>query len=637
MKPRQTVGPKMWRMVCAFFLASVFALSGCATPVGVRPLDSKEGNRRLTETVLSDDKLSAPTLQILNRAGLEKRFQKEPAEVIAALHKALPTAREADRLFALAELSFLHAAKSGDRSYFLAAAVYAYAFLFPQDPGASPDPFDPRFRTAVDLYNRGISGGFAEPENRQVVIPERRKVILEEGIFRLPFGELSIHIDPDEFRWGPFRMVDFVDTAELEVRGLRNTYRWPGIGAALAAALKHQPGAEEHEFAMVPAALRVAATAFLRLENVEEGIRTGRMEGRLTLYTTQEDTSVTVGNRTVPLEFGLTAVLADTLEGAQTYALELKGLFSGDLAVMKDTARFKDNVFLMAPYRPGRIPLVLVHGTASSPARWAQMLNEILNDQELWNRYQVWLFTYNTGNPILYSGGILTQGLRNVVQELDPEGKDEALRKMVVIGHSQGGLLTKLTAIDSGDRFWDRLFNVPIDQIDVSSDTRELLRRSLYYKPLPYVRQVVFISTPHRGSHLSGGYITDLLRRLISLPLTLLNPLQEIFQRSPEAITTNAMGGEVPRSTDNMSPASPFIKTFASIPIAPGVIAHSIIAVANPEDPQAEWDDGVVAYSSAHIDGVASELVVHSGHSAQESPLAIEEVRRILVENLKEP
>ena len=625
-----------WHVGWVLLLAVVILLQGCATPVGVRPLDSKEANRRLTETVLSDGKLSAPTLQILNRAGLEDQFQSEPAEVIAALHKALPTAREADRLFALAELSFLHAAKSGDRSYFFAAAVYAYAFLFPQGSGASPDPFDPRFRTAVDLYNRGITGGFAEPENRQVLIPERRRVILEEGVYRLPFGELSVRIDPDEFRYGPFRMVNFVDTAELEVRGLRNTYRWPGIGASLVAALKHRPGEQVREFAMVPATLRVAATAFLRLENVEEGIRTGRMEGRLTLHTTQEETSVTVGNRAVPLEYALTAALADTLEGSQAYAIELKGLFAGDFKIVKDTARFKDNVFLMAPYRPGRIPLVLVHGTASSPARWAQMLNEILNDQELWNRYQVWLFTYNTGNPILYSGGILTQGLRSVVQQLDPTGTDSALRKMVVIGHSQGGLLTKLTAIDSGNRFWDRAFTVPIDQVDVSSDTRELLRRSFFYEPLPFVHRVVFISAPHRGSHLSGGYITDLLRRLISLPLTLLNPLQEAFQRNPEAVTTKAMGAEVPRSTDNMDPDSEFIKTFSSIPIAPGVSAHSIIAVANPEDPQAEWDDGVVAYSSAHIDGVASELVVHSGHSAQESPLAIEEVRRILVENLKD-
>jgi hypothetical protein len=137
------------------FLSVVLLLMACATPVGVRPLHSKEANRRLTENVLSDAKLSGPTLQILNRAGLEKQFQTDPAEGIAALHQALPSAREADRLFALAELSFLHAAQSGDRSYFLAAAVYAYAFLFPQGSGASPDPFDPRFRTAVDLYNRG--------------------------------------------------------------------------------------------------------------------------------------------------------------------------------------------------------------------------------------------------------------------------------------------------------------------------------------------------------------------------------------------------------------------------------------------------------------------------------------------------
>ncbi len=125
---------------------------------------------------------------------------------------------------------------------------------------------------------------------------------------------------------------------------------------------------------------------------------------------------------------------------------------------------------------------------------------------------------------------------------------------MVVIGHSQGGLLTKLTAIDSGNRFWDRAFTVPIDQVDVSPDTRELLRRSFFYEPLPFVHRVVFISTPHRGSHLSGGYITDMLRRLISLPFTLLNPLQEAFQRNPEAVTTRAMGAEVPRSTDNMRP-----------------------------------------------------------------------------------
>ncbi|MCB2170021.1 MAG: alpha/beta fold hydrolase [Deltaproteobacteria bacterium] len=609
-------------------LAVVILLQGCATPVGVRHLDLKEANRRMTESVLSDGHLSAPTMQILNRAGLAKQFESEPTEVIAALNTGILTAREADRRFALAELSFLHATNSGDRSYFLSAAVYAYAFLFPEDAGRIPDAFDPRLRTAVMIYNQGIAEGFTDAESKEV--------LLKTGTYKLPFGELIVRIDPNEFRWGPFRMDNFVASSHLGVRGLYNDYRWPGIGSALVASLKHVPGEQEAAFTRIPPALKMAATAFLQLENVEAGLRDGRVEGTLALYTTQENTSVSVGGRTVPLEFGLTSALAYTLEGSQAYTMELKGLLSGDLELFKHTARFKDNVFLMAPYHPGRIPLVFVHGTASSPARWAQMLNEILNDRELWNRYQVWLFTYNTGNPILYSGGILTQGLRNVVRELDPDGKDDALRKMVVIGHSQGGLLTKLTAIDSGDRFWDRAFTVPIDQLDVSPETRALLRRSFFYEPLPFVHRVVFISTPHRGSHLAGGYITDMLRRLISLPFTLLSPLQEVFEKSPEAVTARAMEAEIPRSTDNMNPDSEFIKTFASIPIAPGIIAHSIIAVENPEDPQEEWDDGVVAYSSAHIDGVASEFVVHSGHSAQESPVAIEEVRRILVENLKD-
>jgi pimeloyl-ACP methyl ester carboxylesterase len=628
MKPRPIAGRNFRWMVGTFFLWTVLVLFGCATPVGVRHLNLKEANRKLTESVLSDDQLSAPTMQILNRSGLAKKFQSEPAEVIATLNKGIPTAHEADRLFALAELSFLHATKSGNRPYFLSAAVYAYAFLFPQDAGSIPDAFDPRLRTAVNIYNQGIAEGFTDKESKEV--------LLEAGTYKLPFGELVVRIDPNEFRWGPFRMDNFVAASHLGVRGLHNDYRWPGIGSALVASLKHVQGEQEAAFARIPPRLKMAATAFLQLENVEAGLRDGRLEGNLALYTTQESTSVSVGGRSVPLEFGLTSALAYTLEGSQAYALELKGLLSGDLELFKSTAGFKDNVLLMAPYRPGRIPLVLVHGTASSPARWAQMLNEILNDRELWNRYQVWLFTYNTGNPILYSGGILTQGLRNVVQQLDPTGQDEALRKLVVIGHSQGGLLTKLTAIDSGDRFWNSVFNVPIDQIDISPDTRELLRRSFFYEPLPFVHRVVFISTPHHGSYFTGGYISDVLRRLISLPFKLLSPLQEVFQRSPEAVTARAMGGEIPRSTDNMSPDSLFIKTFSSIPIAPGVISHSIVAVANPEDPKAEWNDGVVPYKSAHIDGVASELVVHSGHSAQESPLGIEEVRRILVENLKD-
>jgi hypothetical protein len=45
----------------------------------------------------------------------------------------------------------------------------------------------------------------------------------------------------------------------------------------------------------------------------------------------------------------------------------------------------------------------------------------------------------------------------------------------------------------------------------------------------------------------------------------------------------------------------------------------------------------VVSYASAHLEGVESELVVRSGHSAQSNPEVIQEVRRILVEHAGAP
>jgi pimeloyl-ACP methyl ester carboxylesterase len=600
--------------------------AGCATPVGVRYLNPKEVQRTLTASVLSSNELSAPTTQILSRAGLEEKFQKEPAEVLAELHKGLPTASESDRLFALAELSFAYASNKGPKSYFLASALYAYAFLFPNDSRAVPDRFDPRVRVATDLYNRGLAEAFTSAD--------RAREVIAEGVYRLPFGEIAISVNPDEFQWGSYRLVDFVAAAELDVRGLRNRYRWPGIGAALAAAVQPIEGMVIPADIRVPPTIKVAATALLMPENLEAGLKTGQLRGRFELYTPGEATTVMINGRDVPLEYELSSALAYTLEGSHAYDLELKALFSGDFNIFPDKARYQDGLFFMEPYKPGRIPVVLVHGTASSPARWAEMLNELQNDRRLWGHYQFWLFTYNTGNPIVYSAGVLADSLKRAVAELDPDGKDPALRKMVIIGHSQGGLLTKLTVVESGTRFWDNGFAVPFEKLEVSPETKEILRRSMFYQPLPSVKRVVFIATPHRGSFVAGGLIGRLTGKLISLPFVLLTPLTEVITANPQAVSLRSIK-DIPRSTDNMDPKHRFILALESLPVAPGVHAHSIVAVKNPSAPKEKWNDGVVAYSSAHLDGVESELVVHSSHSTQAEPETIEEVRRILIEHLK--
>ena len=608
-------------------LISILFFIGCATPVGVTKLDPKTVQRTLTANVLSNGKVSPFTCQILSRFGLWDEFQHKPEKVLARIHGGLDGVPEPDRLFALAELSFYHASQSKDRPHFLAAACYAYAFLYPAEMKAAPGCIDPRYRTAVDLYNRSIAEGLTSSDGAEVM--------LRAGAYKLPFGTLNLYLNEKEFQWGEYRLVHFKQAAELGVRGLRNRYRWPGIGAPLTAAIEPIAGVDNAAYSLVMPNIKVPVTIFLRMENAAEGIKNGTIRSHLDLHTTEKTTSVAINGSQVPLELELSSALADTLEGSDIYKLELKGLLSGDFSLpIKNVARFRDDLFFMTPYDPECIPVVLVHGTASSPARWAEMLNELQNDRVLWGRYQFWLFTYNSGNPVAYSGGILADALRSVVNKFDPEGKSSALKKMVVIGHSQGGLLTRLMVTDSGMRFWDNLSSVPLEEIKATPETKTIIKRSLFFKPLPFVHRVVFISTPHRGSFVSAGLIGKLVGKFISLPGKLFNPLQDVLVHNPQVIALRSMK-DIPRSTDNMDPKNQFIKALDAMPIAPGVIAHSIIAVENPDDPKEKWNDGVVEYSSAHLDGLASELVVHSSHSTQSEPQTIEEVRRILVENLK--
>ncbi len=99
--------------------------------------------------------------------------------------------------------------------------------------------------------------------------------------------------------------------------------------------------------------------------------------------------------------------------------------------------------------------------------------------------------------------------------ELDASGQDPALRRMVIIGHSQGGLLAKLMTIGSGRRFWDAASTVPFDEVEMPAETRKLLREGMFFGPVPTVERVVFIATPYRGSYRATGYVLNLIRRIV--------------------------------------------------------------------------------------------------------------------------
>jgi pimeloyl-ACP methyl ester carboxylesterase len=603
-------------------LALLGIAAGCATPIGVRPLAPSQAERALERNLFDDGSLSAKTLQQLLRRGLYQRFQTNPAETLATLRAEEIAGGDENLLFALAELSFEHGLRSEDRRYFLASALYAYAALFPKDHLQSISPIDPRYRLAFDLYARGLVRAFLAPDGQ---------VAVGSGSFALPFGTLELAVPPEGFQWAGYRLEHFVSGADFEVRGLRNRYRTPGIGAPLLAALSTRgtqalaPGA-----AYIPPGLRIPVSAFVRPDASDSVLHDGEISATAQVYARSDTEQAPLMGHAVPLAFEPTAALAYTLEGSRIWGFELSGFFSG-IFRPGGAQHLESGLMFMEPYRPGKIPVVLVHGTASSPARWAELVNELENDPRIWADYQIWLFLYNTGNPVGYSAGLLRQALTDAVATLDPEGKDPALQEMVVIGHSQGGLLTKLTAIDSGTRFWDALASVPFDQIDADSETREILRNSLFFTPLPFVKRVVFVATPHRGSYLAGFGVARLISKFVKMPAELGGRLVDVVRQNQAALAVDALSG-APTSITNMTPGNRFLRVLSGIPVAEGIAVNSIIAVKG-DGPVEGGSDGVVEYSSAHVDGVESEKIVRSGHSTQGEPDTIEEIRRILLKH----
>ena len=549
---------------------------------------------------------------------LYQRFEDEPDKALAEMHAGLAPEGDEDRLFALVELSFAHAEETGDKSYYLAAVVYAYSFLLPGEHGTPPRGIDPRFRWAADIYNQALT--------RAAMVDE--KPVPRGGNFKLPFGELSVEFNENDLLWAGYRLKDFIPSSDIEVRGLRNRYRIPGIGAPLAASLEPSSEIATKEQSRIPPRLKVPVTAFLRLVDPRGALASGKLKGKLEFYTPDSARTVNIAGVDVPIEYETTSALALTLEGAPVWDFELAGFRSGDFTVVQ--GNLQRGLFMLHPHLRGRMPLVLVHGTASSPARWAELVNELENDRRFWQNYEIWLFMYNTGNPIAYSALLLRDALTELVSELDPAGTDAGLKNVVVMGHSQGGLLTKMSVIDSGMALW--AFSVSPEELDVSLETRDLLTRALIIKPLPFVKEVIFVATPHRGSYQALGILGNLASWLVNMPGRFAKLSFDILTLQKQGIFLGPFSG-IPTSITNMNPNNRFIQSLSAIPIADGVVAHSIIAVEGDGPPE-KGDDGVVKYTSAHIDGVASEKVVRSSHSTQGHPDTIQEIKRILFERV---
>lgn len=620
----------MRRLSHPIFLLRIFGLlylvlvAGCATrtPVGVDAVSPREAYRHAYANPLNQGVMSDEARYILNRHFMLQKFDDDAESAIAAMHAIALKDDRRDILYALAEMSYLHATdlaesysdrkKQSSRDYFLLSALYVYFFAF--DKNRPPvGTYSSSARNALDMYNYGLWQAFTDDDGEGL--------ILEAGERKLPLGSLAISMDASHLPWNLDTFERFLPADQYVPRGVSVRNRTPGVGLTLLGV--------SHQTADTASAPVFPLTLLLRIQGGLAGMDAGTATATLEFYSALDSSSVTVENRILPLGTDTTTPLAYKMEGSDYFDLNL-GVFLG-----REPNKIPNGLYIKDGYQPGKIPVVLVHGTASSPVWWVEMLNTLTADPLVREKYQFWYFVYTSNKGIVMSAAELRDALRERVAALDPAGKEEALKKMVVIGHSQGGLLTKLTVVDTGDKLVRAMTGKDISSLKMSRESEARLRHYMEVKPLPFVKTVIFMSTPHRGSYQSKAWVRKLLRWLVTLPANIVATSQEYLEYVSDDVK-RAMGlnkKSVFTSVDGMSPKNPIIRTLAEIPLAPHVDGHSIIAVLDDADPT-HSNDGVVEYSSAHLEGMKSEFIVRSDHSSQLNPLAIDEVRRILVENL---
>jgi hypothetical protein len=217
---------------------------------------------------------------------------------------------------------------------------------------------------------------------------------------------------------------------------------------------------------------------------------------------------------------------------------------------------------------------------------------------------------------------------------------------MVLVGHSMGGLMSRLLTVDSRDDFWRLVSSQPLDRLKLRDDTRQTLEQTFFFERESFVRRVIFLATPHHGSSLSPSPPARLLAKLVHAPKQLMNATQELARDNAPAVAS-ARDGTLPTSLDLLAPHAPALELLAARPQPAGVHYHSIIGVLPhidylpvesllPGGRSKEGTDGIVPYASAHLEGVDSEIVVPADHlHVHHHPLAVQEVRRILMEHLQ--
>jgi len=612
--------------------AIIISVTGCGSPYSAKKRSITQLFEQRQKNAINSNQPSQLTQQYLRLENLAQQDEDDRAKLIEQLYGRGLETDDLQTVRVLSELSLLEGRKQSSRSRDDAVALYlisaetSYRYLMANNLLSAQAALDPTYRFVAEIYNAAVTAlvDLYETEHSDWISGNIYSV--GNTLYEFTLAEPSNEV------WNPDTFDALIPAYEIKAKGLRNHYYTSGLGAPLVGLINNP--SEGIYWGQLFAGQKCAypVTAVLTFEP-------SRMEGsqryvktQMVFYNSLARDEIVFDDTSVPLEVDYSTPLVAQLEHIRPKSLGLWGMFDSDKKIADA------GLFLLEPYDPDKIPVIMVHGLKASPVIYMEMFNDLRGQPEIRDRFQFWFFSYPTGLPILYSSSILRQKLLEAQKKLDPEGSNPNFNNMVLVGHSMGGLLSRVMMQDSGDAYWNNLFSEPIDQIQIDEPSRKILKQCMFFESIPFIQRVIFISAPHRGSPSADRWYSAFASGMIEMPGNIVNISQSLLSNDQLKVNSQVYKNTKKirfDSISNLSATSPFTIVYNQVPVRDDVPYHSIIGIGDFEIGPGS-SDGVVPYESSHIDFAVSERLIASDHDAPNHPDAIDEVKRILLLHLEE-
>ncbi|MFH7807993.1 esterase/lipase family protein [Acinetobacter sp. BSP-153] len=650
--------------------ALISILSGCqVVSVKNQSLNVTINNER--ESILTRDKLSEASLNVLSMTGREAKVCSEQPEECVNELKQIPQIQDEQLLSTASEL-YLAKALSLEKSSACKISIlaktqseekkavqkqnyqncldqqlgmldksirYSYAYMFKTKRGPQDRIFDNRQVQLRDFYNQAIAKLVSAYGLRYEPSDVTTQIQVGKSIYRINFDKYSLLKNQ--------KIEQLMSTYNLNFSGLRSITRRDGFGSEFLIVLPAEPhdiSPEKTKYIVDPLhhqytnghnpnihnARYLAATITAQprsAASVDEILNSPEFE--MTAYDPYKYETAEIAGKTYPLAANFSAPyglwLAQNNLGKSAY-LSL---------IDRDERLTMPHLYMLEPYNPNKKVIVLIHGLASSPEAWIRLTNDVMGDPVLREHYQVWQVFYSTNMPILESRFQIYAVIQQAFSQVD--NKASAKKDAVLIGHSMGGIIARLLVSDAD--LTSAAIKLLPDWRAKQFKNDPLFKSRLDIQPIPNFSRAIFLAAPHRGTEFADRWFTLAARKVIKLPGAFLGALTDVLQSSDpdlQAFIKDIDNGLIQNGPSDLSKNSKFTQLTKNIVPYKGMKFHSIMGnMTNSNDINVITDD-VVPYTSAHLDGALSEKIIKGGHSIQETPEAVLELRRILRLHLTE-